>query len=78
MFGGAVMGGKALGCYPSDFIKSKTGMIPETPWDTMWFGIKEWFGIPTNKVLKNLPMHKNFPPMMRYNKTEPFDSHFVR
>ena len=43
----------------------------------MWLGTAEWFGIPANKMLEVLPMHKNFPPSALYNKTELFDSIFV-
>jgi uncharacterized protein (DUF1501 family) len=82
MFGGAVKGGKVLGRYPSDFnesemVLSRGRMIPDTPWDAMWLGTAEWFGIPANKMLEVLPMHKNFPPSALYNKTELFDSIFV-
>ena len=52
-FGGAVNGGKVRGLYPHDFVESSLNpialsrgrMIPEHPWDAMWYGTAEWFGI---------------------------------
>lgn len=83
MFGGAVAGGKVLGQYPSSFevgdpdgIALKRGrMIPTTPWDAMWFGVAEWFGIPATGpgMDKVLPMHKNFPSDKLYGKGDLFD-----
>ena len=72
MFGGAVNGGHVFGKYPTDFEQgdadklalSRGRMIPTTPWDAMWKGTAEWFGIPpdTPEMDKVLPMHGNFPP----------------
>jgi hypothetical protein len=50
-------------------------MIPEYPWDAMWHGTAEWFGIPANSpsMDKVLPMHRNFPATSLYNKAELFN-----
>ena len=79
MFGGAVNGGHVFGQYPSDFEQgddagialSRGRMIPTTPWDAMWKGTAEWFGIPAagQEMDKVLPMHKNLPQEMLYNQT---------
>ena len=79
MFGGAVNGGHVFGQYPSDFEQgddagialSRGEMIPTTPWDAMWKGTAEWFGIPATgpAMDKVLPMHKNFPQEMLFNET---------
>lgn len=80
MFGGAIKnGGKVLGQYPSDFNEgamalSRGRMIPSTPWDAMWYGTAEWFGIPSSSMSKVLPMHKNFPSSKLYDKAELFDA----
>jgi len=84
MFGGSVAGGKVLGQYPSDFVVGDTEsialsrgrMIPTTPWDAMWLGTAEWFGIPANSAAmdKVLPMHKNFPESLLYNETVLFNT----
>jgi len=83
MFGGAVKGGQVLGRYPevfnegegSNFALSRGRMIPEFPWDAMWHGTAEWFGIPPNSpsMDKVLPMHKNFPASSLYNKAALFN-----
>ncbi len=83
MFGGAVKGGTVLGRYPDDFNQgegnnlalSRGRMIPEFPWDAMWLGTAEWFGIPSDspEMNKVLPMHKNFAPSLLYNKAVLFN-----
>jgi len=83
MFGGAVAGGKVLGKYPNSFeegdpdgIALRRGrMIPTTPWDAMWFGVAEWFGVPATgpEMDKVLPMHKSFPSDKLYGKDDLFD-----
>jgi len=83
MFGGSVNGGHVLGLYPSDFeqgddaglVLNRGRMIPTTPWDAMWKGTAEWFGIPAAgpEMDKVLPMHKNFPQEMLYNQTMLFN-----
>ena len=83
MFGGSVNGGHVLGLYPSDFeqgddaglVLNRGRMIPTTPWDAMWKGTAEWFGIPAAgpEMDKVLPIHKNFPQEMLYNQTMLFN-----
>merc|ERR1719253_144404 len=83
MFGGAVKGGQVLGQYPSNFeegdeegiMLSRGRMIPTTPWDAMWLGVSEWFGVPSNspEMEKVLPLHTNFPPEKLYGKADLFD-----
>lgn len=82
MLGGSIKGGKVLGQYPSDFEEgednpialSRGRMVPTTPWDAMWKGAAEWFGIPATgpEMEKVLPMHKNFPPELLYGKDDLF------
>lgn len=48
-------------------------MIPTTPWDAMWKGTTEWFGIAEgDEMNKVLPMHQNFPATSLYGKSELF------
>lgn len=49
---GSMKGGKILGEYPHDLtpsgsqIISDVGiLIPSTPWESVWNGVAEWFGI---------------------------------
>ena len=69
-----------LGLYPSDFEQhegnsyalSRGRMIPTTPWDAMWKGTAEWFGVSAGEMEKVLPMHKNFPSSKIYDKSQLF------
>eukprot|EP00581_Thalassiosira_minuscula_P029694 CAMPEP_0183762116 /NCGR_PEP_ID=MMETSP0739-20130205/8867_1 /TAXON_ID=385413 /ORGANISM="Thalassiosira miniscula, Strain CCMP1093" /LENGTH=334 /DNA_ID=CAMNT_0026000357 /DNA_START=17 /DNA_END=1018 /DNA_ORIENTATION=+ len=82
MFGGAVKGGRVLGQYPVDFEEgdsdgialSRGRIIPTLPWDAMWKGTCEWFGIlgAGPGMDKVLPMHRNFPPSALYNEADLF------
>ena len=83
MFGGNVKGGHVLGKYPDNFEQgdpeqlalSRGRMIPTSPWDAMWLGVAQWFGIPYDKtegaanaeMETILPMHKNFPKNILYD-----------
>ena len=84
MFGGGVKGGKVLGKFPIDFEQgdadglalSRGRMIPTTPWDAMWLGVAQWFGVPDSVSMeKVLPMHKNFPNETLFDKTKLFTGH---
>jgi len=85
MFGGSVNGGHVLGKYPKAFeigdedkiALSRGRMIPTTPWDAMWQGTAEWFGIPPNSPAmdKVLPMHNNFPDLVNsYHEYDLFNT----
>jgi len=52
MFGGAVRGGRILGEYPRTFGEDTNPMnvgrgrlIPSRPWDALYYGLAQWFGI---------------------------------
>lgn len=83
MFGGGVAGGKVLGQYPTDFeqgdddklVIGSSRIIPSHPWDSMWKGTAEWFGVQNGAEMeKVLPMHVNFPENKLYSKDDLFDS----
>ena len=50
-FGGDVKGGKIIGKYPTSFSESypmnigRGRLIPSISWDSLWFGVAQWFGI---------------------------------
>jgi uncharacterized protein (DUF1501 family) len=83
MMGGSVKGGYVLGKYPSEFQEgdaeglalSRGRMIPTTPWDAMWRGVVEWFGVAPNspQMDKVLPMAKNFDQGILYDASVLFD-----
>eukprot|EP00984_Skeletonema_dohrnii_P036548 scaffold37625_cov250-Skeletonema_dohrnii-CCMP3373.AAC.1 len=83
--GGGLGGGKVRGLYPDDFAQSPSNpialsrgrMVPTYPWDAMWKGTAEWFGIEDGQEMdKVLPMHKNFPGKI-YNRTDLYGDLFV-
>mmetsp|Transcript_8174 Transcript_8174/g.18379 ORF Transcript_8174/g.18379 Transcript_8174/m.18379 type:complete len:673 (-) Transcript_8174:81-2099(-) len=68
MLGGSVKGGQILGTYPDEFTEngpralSRGRMLPTTPWDAMWNGVAEWFGVPASEMDKVMPHRQNFMP----------------
>jgi uncharacterized protein (DUF1501 family)/uncharacterized protein (DUF1800 family) len=65
--GGEVRGKRILGSYPDDlsddspFIFEPGIVIPDTPWDALWNGVAQWFGITTSDDLDEiLPNRKTF------------------
>jgi uncharacterized protein (DUF1501 family) len=67
--GGAVRGGQILGDYPDDLssegeqILKRGRVIPTTPWEAVWAGVGEWFGVAESHmdmVLPNRASFKNF------------------
>merc|ERR1712224_914652 len=49
--GGGLDGGRILGTYPSNLgddseLSAKRGrVIPTTPWEGLWKGVAEWYGV---------------------------------
>jgi uncharacterized protein (DUF1501 family) len=67
MFGGAVSGGKIIGEYPRSFAESDPTnighgrLLPTRSWDSVWYGIAQWFGITDLQELNRvLPNSRNF------------------
>jgi hypothetical protein len=67
MFGGGVRGGRILGEYPTSFGDSyplnigQGRLIPTHSWDSVWYGISQWFGIKdVNDLEYVLPNSGNF------------------
>ena len=58
VFGGEIDGGKVLGKYPErlddkDLLNIGRGrLIPSISWDSMWYGITNWFGITDGKEME--------------------------
>ena len=66
--GGAVNGSQLFGDFPASFVEtsdvviSRNGrIIPTTPWESVWYGAAEWFGVPTTSMAEVLPNVPNFP-----------------
>jgi len=61
--GGAVQGGKIMGTYPEkydDLDTSRFRLIPTTPFDSIWNGVAEWFGVPAGEMDRVLPNRDKF------------------
>ena len=66
--GGAVNGSQIFGDFPSSFVESsdvvisRNGrIIPTTPWESVWYGLAEWFAVPPASMAEVLPNVDNFP-----------------
>jgi len=85
LIGGALNGGKVLGHYPAEFERSESNkitltrgrLVPTTPFDAVWMGTSEWFGVPSSQMEYVLPMHKNFPAGTLFSKEDLFRSEEV-
>lgn len=67
ILGGKVNGGQVLGTYPdrldpivSDENDGRGRMIPTTPWEAVWNGVAEWYGVDKEGRDRILPIMKNF------------------
>jgi cullin-associated NEDD8-dissociated protein 1 len=64
--GGSVKGGRIHGQYPSDISEEgilnigRGRLIPTTPWEGLWSGIAEWFGVANHNIASVLPNIGNF------------------
>ncbi len=76
--GGSVKGGQILGKYPDvlsddgEFILSRGRVVPTTPFEGLWQGISEWFGVPEDQMQSVLPNLNNFGDNARYTKEAMF------
>jgi uncharacterized protein (DUF1501 family) len=64
--GGSVKGGKIHGQFPDDLTENgilnvgRGRLIPTTPWEGMWAGLAEWFGVASENIGSVLPNIGNF------------------
>jgi uncharacterized protein (DUF1501 family) len=64
--GGSVRGGQILGVYPDDLspegdqILKRGRTVPTTPWEAVWAGVGEWFGVNEADMDKVLPNRGSF------------------
>lgn len=80
ILGGNVAGGKVLGDYPRSFSKTfnlnigRGRLIPTRPWESLWNGVIQWFGVGREEDLDYiLPNRNNFPGEIIYQKNDLFD-----
>jgi cullin-associated NEDD8-dissociated protein 1 len=61
-----VKGGKIHGQFPDDLTENgilnvgRGRLIPSTPWEGMWAGLAEWFGVASENIGSVLPNIGNF------------------
>lgn len=76
--GGKVNGKQMFGKYPAgltDSAETNIGrgrVIPTTPWESVWKGIVQWFGVGANQLDEVLPNAKNFPADVTFELEELF------
>jgi hypothetical protein len=64
---GSLDGGKILGKFPSDMTDDgdfvfNGVVVPTKPWEAVWNGVAQWFGIESEEDLKTiLPNREAFP-----------------
>jgi cullin-associated NEDD8-dissociated protein 1 len=69
ILGGSVQGQRIHGQFPDDLNpetselevgRGRGVLIPTTPWEGMWYGVAQWFGIEEDQMLTVLPNAANF------------------
>jgi uncharacterized protein (DUF1501 family) len=77
MLGGDVKGGVMHGTYPEDYDAVSVGrsrLHPTTPWEAVWKGAAEWFGVPADKMGQVLPNLDVFDDTMMLSASDMFKS----
>ena len=80
MIGGKVRGGQILGKFQDSMLEGndvdvgRGRVLPTTPWEAVWNGVSEWFGVedPAERA-KILPHSVNFPAETLFSKAELFE-----
>eukprot|EP00937_MAST-01D_sp_MAST-1D-sp2_P003521 g3521.t1 len=80
VMGGAVKGKQVLGKFPPSLKAThelnlgRGRLLPTTPWEGMWKGVVEWFGVEPAQMATVLPNAANFPDDQLHGKDEMFVS----
>jgi cullin-associated NEDD8-dissociated protein 1 len=70
LLGGAVKGRRIHGQFPEDLNPATSELevgrgrgifVPTTPWEGMWYGVAEWFGVEADRLYDVVPNAANFP-----------------
>ena len=81
--GGSVKGGHIHGHYPDDLNPATSELevgggsgifIPTTPWEGLWYGLAQWFGVAEDRMAEVLPNAANFPDTALYSQDEVFNA----
>jgi uncharacterized protein (DUF1501 family)/uncharacterized protein (DUF1800 family) len=76
--GGKIKGGRVLGTFPDTLTAGNNldvgrgRLIPTTPFEAVWYGLTEWFGVPASEIPFLLPNAANFPASDIFDQSELF------
>jgi len=66
--GGKINGGRIFGKYPDGLtvdtfnkMMDRGRLIPEFPWESIWLGVGQHFGLSNAELQRIMPQLKNFP-----------------
>jgi uncharacterized protein (DUF1501 family) len=45
-------------------------LLPTSPWEAMYQGVLEWFGVPASQMATVLPNARNFPAELLFSQAE--------
>ena len=79
LLGGDVRGGRMVGTFPerlaegvSDVNLGRGRILPTKPWEALWSGVTEWFGLGVSDRADVLPLARNWPEQDLFNKSHLF------
>ena len=79
LLGGNVRGGQILGQFPdrldeayNDVSLGRGRVLPTTPWEAIWNGVADWWGVDKKDKAAILPHAANFPPSTLFTQKQLF------
>lgn len=79
ILGGNVRGGQILGQFPdrldedyNDVSLGRGRVLPTTPWEAIWNGVSEWWGVDEEEKARILPHAANFPSSALFTQKQLF------
>ena len=82
IIGGSVKGRRVHGVFPDDVNPATSELevgrgrgvfVPTTPWEGMWYGLAQWFGVDESRMLDVVPNAANFPDSALHTADELFN-----
>ena len=82
ILGGAVNGRRIHGQFPEDLNPATSELevgrgrgvfVPTTPWEGMWYGVSQWFGVDEDRLLTVVPNAANFGDDALFSAAELFN-----
>ena len=79
LLGGGVKGGQILGKFPdrldedyNDVSLGRGRVLPTTPWESIWNGVADWWGVNAEDKANILPHAANFPASTMFTQKQLF------